>query len=31
MERGAPLGIGKFNREEAYEERLERYDRARKS
>jgi prevent-host-death family protein len=26
MKKGAPLGIGKFNRDDAYEERLERYD-----
>jgi prevent-host-death family protein len=26
MKKGAPLGIEKFNRDDAYEERLERYD-----
>ena len=29
MEKGWPLGIGKFNRDEIYEERVARYDRAR--
>lgn len=30
MKTGAPLGIGKFNRDDAYEERLERYDLSRR-
>ena len=30
MKKGASVGIGKFNREDAYEERLERYDRNRR-